>query len=483
MTSLHDERLLEGKGMEEGTRIAVNILGAAGAVAFVALISGLFLGLLTLDYMDLLIIQRASIDEDERLYATNLLPVVKDRHRLLVTLLIMNALAYETLPIFLDALVPSWLAVLLSTTLILLFGEIIPSGIFMGPQQLYLGNKVLGICKVFLWVLYPVAAPLGRWLDHLTETNDKETENDEEYNRSELTALVQIQHERRHKHPRFNGKNIRTVTASEYQDRCKNPTWSSLKTEIMEKVNEDEDAAAVEQLTPPLTSREVDMVQGALQFKTKLAMDVYTPYAHVYAVPDNLVLTKENITIIYSHGYSRVPVYRCNPSVETDKSAVLGFLITRQLMLIDWDDERLVSTLPLQRPTCVSPRMNLVDLFEVLQNDRPLMTFVCASPLLANKALESGQSIPVQAGYMGIVTLVDVMESILQDRIYDESDIHDRDRAVATLTRWAALKLQSFARKRAYEKRKLESNHSKISMQNGGTIVEANESTPLLDIC
>jgi hypothetical protein len=75
------------------------------------------------------------------------------------------------------------------------------------------------------------------------------------------------------------------------------------------------------------------------------------------------------------------------------------------------------------------------------------------------------------------------MESILQDRIYDESDIHDRDRAVSTLTRWAALKLQSFARKRAYEKRKLESNHSKISMQNGGTIVEANESTPLLDIC
>jgi metal transporter CNNM len=134
-------------------------------------------------------------------------------------------------------------------------------------------------------------------------------------------------------------------------------------------------------------------------------MDVYTPYAHVYAVPDNLVLTKENITIIYSHGYSRVPVYRYNPSDETDKSAVLGFLITRQLMLIDWDDERLVSTLPLQRPTCVSPRMNLVDLFEVLQNDRPLMTFVCASPLLANKALESGQSIPVQAGYMGIVTL------------------------------------------------------------------------------
>lgn len=74
------------------------------------------------------------------------------------------------------------------------------------------------------------------------------------------------------------------------------------------------------------------------------------------------------------------------------------------------------------------------------------------------------------------------MESILQDRIYDESDIHDRDRAVATLTQWAATKLQSFARKRASEKRRRGSN-STIPTANGGTIVEANETTPLLDIC
>lgn len=71
-----------------------------------------------------MIIQRSSIYEDERRYATNLTPIVKDRHRVLVTLLIWNALAYETLPIFLCALVPRWVAILLSTTLLLVFGEI-----------------------------------------------------------------------------------------------------------------------------------------------------------------------------------------------------------------------------------------------------------------------------------------------------------------------------------------------------------------------
>jgi hypothetical protein len=51
----------------------------------------------------------------------------------------------------------------------------------------------------------------------------------------------------------------------------------------MERVNEryDDDettSAAVEQLTPPLDPREVDIIEGALRMKTRLAMDVYTPY-------------------------------------------------------------------------------------------------------------------------------------------------------------------------------------------------------------
>jgi metal transporter CNNM len=189
------------------------------------------------------------------------------------------------------------------------------------------------------------------------------------------------------------------------------------------------------------------MVEGALKMKTLVAMDIFTPYKHVYSVPDDLILSQANITMIYSHGYSRVPVYHRNRSDPNDRSAVMGFLITRQLMLIDWDDNRELSTLPLQRPKCVSPRINLVDLLELLQTQGPLLTFVCARPDLANKALAAELPIPVEAGFMGIVTFVDIMESILQDRIYDESDIRDRDRAIATLNRWAATTLQSFLQK------------------------------------
>ena len=49
---------------------------------------------------------------------------MKNQHLLLCTLLIGNSLAMEALPIFLDTLVPSFVAVLISVTLILAFGEV-----------------------------------------------------------------------------------------------------------------------------------------------------------------------------------------------------------------------------------------------------------------------------------------------------------------------------------------------------------------------
>jgi metal transporter CNNM len=456
--------------------ILFNLIGVFVMLAIMALISGLFLGFLTLDIMDLEIIQRSSIVEEEREYATAILPVINDRHRLLVTLLTMNALAYETLPLFLDRLVPSWLAVVLSVTLILVFGEIVPSGIFTGPNQLYLGYKMAPLMLFFLDLFYPVAYPLARVLDYLTLDKAGEHHQDETYNRGELSALVRIQHEKQNTSKMYTLRQSRARKVKQQQRHyTQQQTWEALKTEIMERVNEryDDDettSAAVEQLTPPLHPREVDIIEGALRMKTRLAMDVYTPLRHVYSVASNIILDQSTISMIYGKGYSRIPVYRPNPYDSKDKTAILGFLMTRQLMLIDWDDNRVVGGLPLQVPECVSPRMNLIDLLRILQTEGQLMAFVCARPDVANLALEMNLCLPPEAGFMGIVTLEDIMESLLQDRIYDESDIRDRDRAVATLQSWAATQLQSFVRNK---QRKAQIQHQ--------TSMGEDESTPLLD--
>jgi len=232
---------------------------------------------------------------------------------------------------------------------------------------------------------------------------------------------------------------------------------------------------SAQQLAPPLHPREVDIVEGALSMKTKLAMDIYTPLNHVYAVPDDTTLDKQGITTIYSHGYSRVPVYRRNPQDPEDITAIRGYLVVRKLILIDWEDERALSTLPFKRPTCVSPRIDLISLMRVLQTNGPMMTFVCARPDLANRVLQRREHIPVEAGLLGLITMVDIMESILQDRIYDERDIIDRNKAITTLHRWAATKLQS-----AYRGQTTRRRRASFQRVICATSSVADEKTPLL---
>lgn len=466
-----------------------NIIGALVAVGLVVLGSGLFLGLMTLDAFDLKIIMRSSLDEDERMYAAALLPIVKQRHLLLVTLLIVDAVAYETLPLFLDKLMPGWVVILLSTTLVMLFGEIVPSAICMGPQQLELGYYMVPIVKVLLIVLYPITMPCSMLLDYLVHGPEGEDHTQEEYNRGELSALVKIQYEQRHVEVGSRGKSL----DKKFSARRALTQWGALKQEMLQAVNEryertqkddheDDDSPLEREIVAPMEKQEVDVVVGALQMKTKVASDVYTPRRKVYCIADDLVLDRDVMTNIYAEGFSRVPVFQNmeGRDMDTNRSCVIGFLMTRQLMLIDWDHEREVSTLPLVRPDCVSPRSNLVYLLKLLRSGGSLMAFVCARPDLANRALQAELPIPVEAGFMGIITLEDILESILQERIYDEWDIKERDRAVNTLRRWAALKLQSFARKSVAKRRGSVSPSRK--RQKGSQLVKdiLSEKTPLI---
>jgi metal transporter CNNM len=475
-TITSDQELDSVPPVEDAYFYITNIMAALFCVFCVAVVAGLFLGFMTMDEMDLLITIRASLDDDEKLQAKTVLPVVQQYHRLLVTLLIMNALAYETLPLFLDVLVPTWVAIVLSVTLILIFGEMIPSAIFTGPHQLYLAAQMTPMVKFFMFILYPLAGPLGMLLDHLV------SDEEEGYNRTELSALVRIQYE----------ENIATKAQRKNRFVGKLETWKALKMDIMEAVEaraenkvgvagEVPEIPFTEQLSPPLHHSEVIMVEGALNLKTKVAMDVYTPMRKIFALPEDFILDKDNIMRIYSQGYSRIPVFRKNMEYDQDQSAVLGYVFTRNLIALDWDDEREVSTLPLQRPVCVSPRMNLVNLLKVLQTGGSHMVFVCARPDVANKVLEAEDDLPIpsEAGFMGIVTLDDVLECVLQDRIYDELDIKDRDRASATLTLWAASTLQRFMKKKGDQLRaRTHSIKSQESMVNNDEALEDTLNTP-----
>ena len=91
-----------------------------------ALASGLTIGLMAFDTTKLEI--KAMIgDANEISAAHSILPLIKKHHLLLVTLMLFNAVATEAMPIFLGALVPNYVAILISVTLVLIFGEVTQS--------------------------------------------------------------------------------------------------------------------------------------------------------------------------------------------------------------------------------------------------------------------------------------------------------------------------------------------------------------------
>jgi metal transporter CNNM len=114
---------------------------------FAGLMSGLTVGYLSID--DLVLELKTSTGSgEEKAQAYKVLPILAHRHWLLCTLLISNAAAMETLPIFLNYLVPEYLAIIISVTLVLTFGEIIPQAICTGPDQVKIAAYLAPFTKV-----------------------------------------------------------------------------------------------------------------------------------------------------------------------------------------------------------------------------------------------------------------------------------------------------------------------------------------------
>ncbi|XP_070003687.1 DUF21 domain-containing protein At4g14240-like [Nicotiana sylvestris] len=97
-------------------------------VLFAGIMSGLTLGLMSLGLVDLEIVQRSGTPAEKKQAAT-ILPVAQKQHQLLVTILLCNAAAMEALPIYLDKMFNQYLAIILSVTFVLAFGEVIPQAI------------------------------------------------------------------------------------------------------------------------------------------------------------------------------------------------------------------------------------------------------------------------------------------------------------------------------------------------------------------
>lgn len=173
-----------------------NLVLSMLCLTFTAFCAGRILGILSLDTLMLQIKIRSGTDPDDQRHARILLPVVQQRHLVLVSLLLLNFVADETLPLFLNKLLPTWMAVCLYIGGVggIFFSELIPSALFIGPQQLRLAAMMSPFAYAVIFICYPISYSISKILDYLLQEED---ESGNHSNRGELSALVRIQYEGR----------------------------------------------------------------------------------------------------------------------------------------------------------------------------------------------------------------------------------------------------------------------------------------------
>ena len=134
--------------------------------------SGLTVGYLSIDDL-FLELRTKNGTQDEKDYAIRVLPILAKRHWLLVTLLLINAMCMEALPIFLHKIVPELFAILISVSLVLLFGEIIPQAYCTGPDQVKIASYVSPVTWGLMYLTYPFSYPISLILDYLLGEHHK----------------------------------------------------------------------------------------------------------------------------------------------------------------------------------------------------------------------------------------------------------------------------------------------------------------------
>jgi metal transporter CNNM len=333
-------------------------------IGFAGLCSGLTLGLLSIDKLSLSILRGAG-SEKEKKYANKLRPILRRYHLLLVTLLLWNALAMEALPLFLDRMVPEFLAVILSVTFVLIFGEVLPQAV-ISRYGLAIGGNLAWFVHILIIIALPVAYPASKVLDCLLGADNAGTY----YKRAELKELVNI-----HGQP---------------------------------------SAGAV------LTNDEISVIRGALELKEKKVESIITPINRVYMISIDQRMDEETMDEILKTGHSRVPVYR-----NGNRQDVVGLLLIKNLIKLNPKDAVPVSQLELRELHSVSAEVQLWDVLNMFNTGKSHMALV-KKWLTAQEQKEldiDANANGTKECIIGIVTLEDVFEELIQKEIVDETDV------------------------------------------------------------
>lgn len=236
-------------------------------IACSALFSGLNIGLYSLNQTDLE--RKATLGNKQ---AARVLRVRKRGNLLLVSLLLGNVAVNAAISILLGDIASGFVAGLIATGLIVMFGEIIPQAT-CARYALQIGARTAWIVELTMLLSYPIAKPIAWALDKTL------------------------------------GEELRTI-------------WSKRELEHIIAMHEDDPRSKVD-------ADEERIILGALRFSDKIAEHIMTPVDDVFMLPAGDTVGYRLLHTIREEGYTRIPVYG------ESRDQIVGVLFAKDLLGLD----------------------------------------------------------------------------------------------------------------------------------------------------
>ena len=163
-----------------------------------------------------------------------------------------------------------------------------------------------------------------------------------------------------------------------------------------------------------LEREEINIVTGALVLKQKSVKDVMTNMDDCFMLPLDAKLDFDTISEIKEQGYSRIPVH-----APGDRTNVVHLLFARDLLFVDPDDEKPIEEICKFYKNDVNFVYSdtiLTDMFDEFKSGEK------GHLALVQEVNNDGDADPFYET-VGLVTLEDIIEEIIQQEIIDETDV------------------------------------------------------------
>ncbi|XP_072239712.1 metal transporter CNNM1-like isoform X2 [Leuresthes tenuis] len=325
-----------------------------------ALFSGLNLSLLALDPVELQVLQNSGTDTEQN-YARKIESVRRHGNYVLCTLLLGNAIINASLAVWMcQILGMTWLSTVICAFGIFFVGEILPHSV-ASRHGLAIASKTIWVTRLLMVLSFPISYPISKLLDLIL---NQEISNF--YTREKLLEMLRV--------------------TDPYHD---------------------------------LVKEELNIIQGALELRTKTVEDVLTPLTDCFMLASDVMLDFNTMSEIMQSGYTRIPVF------ENERSNIVDILFVKDLAFVDPDDCTPLKTItqfykhPLH---CVFNDTKLDAMLEEFKKGKSHLAIV-------QRVNNEGEGDPFYE-VMGIVTLEDVIEEIIKSEILDETDLYKNEMKV-----------------------------------------------------